>query len=195
MKIRLIRHTPEPDAVCMTAAVMCRNSEPSMDILRRALDSGHDSLLEHASFTFKIEDVSRSCGNQLVRHRIASFAQISQRHVILENGHEWYVTPSNATPAFHSAMEMCRQAYLHEIETGVPIEDARYLLPNATKTNLVMTANARSLHNFFALRCCERAQWEIRNLANNMLCHCKRVAPVLFASAGKQCDTCKEPCK
>lgn len=195
MKIKLIRHTPEPDAICMSAAVICRDTKPSMAVLRRALDAGHYSLLEHASFTFKIEGISRACSHQLVRHRLASFAQVSQRYVKIEQEHDWYVTPPSSPPDYHTIMEVLRLAYERQIEAGFPLEDARYLLPNATKTDLVMTANARSLHNFFALRCCDRAQWEIRALANTMLLHCKRVAPVVFEEAGKQCNTCKEPCK
>jgi len=194
MKVKLVNYTPEPDITCMRAAIVCRDSEPSMGVLERALNAGHESLLEHAVFTFEISGVSRSLSHQLVRHRIASFAQTSQRHVKLEEGHDWYVTPDNVTPSFHTSMEMCRQSYLHEIENGTSLEDARYVLPNATKTSLVMTINARSLHNLFALRCCERAQWEIRYLANEMLKQVKLVAPVIFKGAGKQCDTCKEPC-
>jgi len=195
MKVKLTNYTPEPDITCMRAAIMCRNSDPSMGILKKALSTGHDSLLEHATFTFEITDVSRALSHQLVRHRIASFAQQSQRHVKLRDGHDWYVAPPTATPGFHMAIEVARQAYLQAIDNGMPLEDARYLLPNATKTSLVMTMNARSLHNFFALRCCNRAQWEIREMANKMLHHCKRVAPVIFEGAGKQCATCKDPCK
>lgn len=194
MLVRLINYTPNPDETCMLAAAVCRSSGASISILNKALEAGHDSLLEHASFTFEIKGISRACSHQLVRHRLASYSQQSQRHTELPKGYMWYVTPPHASPEYHTIMEVLRLAYKRQLEDGIPLEDARYLLPNATKTDLIMTANARSLHNFFALRCCERAQWEIRELANMMLFQCKRVAPVLFKHAGRQCKTCKEPC-
>ena len=201
MKVKLINYTPEPDVTCMHAACICRNTARSMGILERALEAGHDSLLEHASFMFEISDISRSLSHQLVRHRIASFAQQSQRCVALKQAAlDWYTVPpkiaenKDAVNIFHTLMEADRQGYQALLNAGISKEDARYLLPNAANTKLMSTLNARSLHNFFALRCCKRAQWEIQDLANEMLRQVKLVAPVLFAKAGKQCASCKEPC-
>ena len=199
MQVKLISHTPEPDIICMRAAIMCRNSAPSMDVLRRALAAGHDSLLEQANFSFEVKDVSRVLTHQFVRHRIASFAQQSQRHTIIE-GLDWYVVPpkiaenQEALGVFHAMMENDRQGYVELLRLGIEKEDARFVLPNSAHTMLVLNMNARSLHNFFALRCCNRAQWEIRDLANTMLRQVKLVAPIIFAGAGRKCGICKEPC-
>ena len=176
---------------------------------------GHDSPTEHASFTFGIEGVSRSLLAQITRHRIASCSVQSQRYV-REKGFEYVVPPEiDKIPAarakFIQAMEddqrtyeelpaVLMEGYLMELlEQGVPektarskaekhaIEDARYVLPNACATRIVMPANARSLKNFFRLRCCNRAQWEIRQLAEEMLRLVYPVAPHLFRTAGPAC--------
>ena len=199
MKTTLIKFTPEPDQACLTAAVICRQSKMHMDVLKNALQSGHYSLLEHAVFTFEVLGMSRVTSHQLVRHRIASYAQSSQRALEIK-GMDWYVTPDSIvekgqTAKFHGVAEIIKQAYDSFIEAGVPKEDARFILPNATKTSLIITMNARELHSFFVLRCCKRAQWEIRGMADDMLRLCKLVAPVIFTGAGRQCDVCNEPCK
>ena len=154
---------------------------------------GHTSTFEHVSFTFAIEGVSRVLTHQLVRHRIASYSQQSQRYV-KEHDFERIVPPSIARdPAVKARFdELCNaiQGFYNDMtEAGIPAEDARYILPNATETKIVVTMNARSLLHFFELRCCSRAQWEIRELANRMLEEVRQVAPVLFAKAGPTCVT------
>jgi thymidylate synthase (FAD) len=162
-------------------------------LIAKVLELGHFSVLEHASFTFAIEGISRACSHQLVRHRIASFSQQSQRYVKMTE-FEFPLPPSieqNETlvKQFHQAMSEAQKYYSAFIDAGIPAEDARYVLPNATETKLIMTANARSLLNFFELRLCTRAQWEIRNLAQLMLQEVRRVAPNIFSTAGPTCES------
>lgn len=212
MKVGLISHTPEPDLICAIAAATCVSASipdtttPAvMKSLEHALASGHESVAEHATFTFSVEGVSRALTHQLVRHRLASYSQQSQRYVNMD-GFE-YVMPESFTTTvtddywntessdnstlaceeFDSLMEYIGELYERMIRAGIPEEDARYILPNACTTNIVVTMNARELRHFFALRCCNRAQWEIRELANLMLETVKPVAPVLFADAGPSC--------
>ena len=174
---------------------------------------GHDSPTEHASFTFGIEGVSRSLLAQITRHRIASFSVQSQRYV-RERGFEYVVPPTiaanpEAKKAYLAAMKADQRAYEQltellkaqhlaqmEVNGQTPdaraaekraIEDARFVLPNACVTKMICTMDTRSLRNFFAHRCCNRAQWEIRELADRMLAEVLRVAPHLFASAGPGC--------
>lgn len=152
---------------------------------------GHHSVMEHASFTFLIEGISRACSHQIVRHRIASYSQQSQRYVEMKDFP--YVIPNtiknnkDAIEIYNEFMKKCSEAYEKLVDSGIPMEDARYILPNATQTSLIMTMNARSLWNFFSLRCCEHAQWEIKNVANKMLKEVKKVAPTLFRNAGAPC--------
>lgn len=210
MKVRLVSYTPHPDEVCNLAAGTCVSEgapeyDGNMRALKGALASGHESVAEHASFTFFIEGVSRALSHQLVRHRIASYSQQSQRYVKMENFD--YVTPVSirdsemecdtriiADPDYAQLPEvyhelMCEIADIYEkfVNAGIPEEDARYILPNACTTNITMTMNARELRHFFRLRCCSRAQWEIRQLAYIMLNYCKEKAPVLFDDAGPSC--------
>ena len=175
------------------AVGVCRNSKNKMDALHHALKSGHDSLLEHWVISFNVEGISRACSHQLVRHRIGwSYAQQSQRHVQVAEGHDWYVVPPNVGPEYHQYMEVARQSYLALLNSGIPKEDARYVLPNACKTNIVITANARALDNFFKLRCCKQAQWEIRTLAKKMLHFCVIRVPELFNKPYPDCSNCTE---
>lgn len=161
--------------------------------LRAAMASGHESVAEHASFTFAIEGISRACSHQLVRHRIgASFSQQSQRFVQIQNM-DWYVTPDsvdehNFINDYCYIMSEIMDLYERLIEAGVPEEDARYILPNACCTNLVVTVNARELRHMAEERMCARAQWEIRELVTEMVRLAKKAAPVLFADAGPKCD-------
>jgi thymidylate synthase (FAD) len=154
---------------------------------------GHLSTLEHVSFTFAIEGVSRVLTHQLVRHRIASYSQQSQRYV-KEHDFE-YITPPTvaanpeATAKFTALMDHIRKTYDELTALGVHQEDARYCLANATETKIVVTMNARSLLHFFQLRCCTRAQWEIRRLAEAMLAEVRQVAPHIFHKAGPTCVT------
>ena len=163
-----------------------------MKSLKQALASHHDSVLEHWSATFAISGISRACSHQLVRHRIASYSQQSQRYVKM-NGFE-YVTPESIDKAsddvfneFLSLMDAIDRTYQSFIERGIPEEDARYVLPNACCTNIIVTMNARSLRYFFKLRLCRKSQWEIRELATKMLSLVKEVSPTLFKNAGPSC--------
>lgn len=173
-------------------------------LIARVLDMGHESVLEHAVFTFGIEGVSRALSHQLVRHRIASFSQQSQRYVSSlpatpagQAGGERFAYRIPATIAADIDLAACYRRLMDDIaacyrrllEAGVPPEDARFVLPNATETRLVATMNARELRHFFRLRCCRRAQWEIRELAVEMLRQAKACAPLLFKNAGPACLT------
>lgn len=202
MKVKLINHTPEPDKTVAAAARLCYSpvgaeqimenfSEEGITVfLNKLMEIGHWSPTEHVSFTFAVEGVSRALSHQLVRHRIASYSQQSQRYVRLED-FAYIVPPTiqkdpQALKVFQGAIDQIRQAY-QKLAQVVPAEDARYVLPNACETKVVFTFNCRSLYNFFEHRCCERAQWEIRRMANLMLAEVKRVAPILFAKAGPSC--------
>jgi thymidylate synthase (FAD) len=204
MKVALLQYTPDPERTVALAARLCyspadidelREKFSSADItnfLEKIMSLGHQSVLEHASFTFGIEGISRVTTHQLVRHRIASFSQQSQRYVSHREQFAAVIPPSiAASPEFMNRFEAQLNA-LHEtyaamVAGGIPAEDARYILPNATETKIMVTMNARGLLNFFTLRCCERAQWEIRALAVEMLRLVKGVAPVIFKDAGPGC--------
>lgn len=197
MKVSLIAYTENADGLCARAAATCTQAkapqEGSEKALKMAIESGHESVLEHASFTFMIEGVSRGLTHQLVRHRIgSSFSMRSQRYV--KESFFDYVVPDSiknhpdAYKRFYDIMVNSSDAYTQMVGAGIPQEDARYVLPNACCTNIVVTMNARELRHFFGLRCCKRAQWEIRELANAMLRECEKVAPLIFANAGAQCE-------
>lgn len=204
IKCKLISHTPEPEKVISIAAKLCYSKSDVDGLITGVLTGndaekfidklkgmGHESPLEHVSFTFAIEGVSRTLTHQLVRHRIASYSQKSQRYVS-ENDFEYIVPPSiardsQAKEKFENLMCTIRQAYNELASMDIPKEDARYVLPNATETKIIVTMNARSLFNFFSLRCCTHAQWEIRQLANLMLAEVQKVAPILFKNAGASC--------
>jgi thymidylate synthase (FAD) len=201
MKVELVSMTENPESVVTLAAKACYAKGMLRDVvwqdesgcvIRKCRDSGHLSVFEHASFTFAIEGVSRSLSHQLVRHRLASYSQKSQRYV--DEAKFGYATPETiksndaAFSYYENVMYGLALAYQRFLDYGIPKEDARYILPNACTTQLVMTMNARELLHFFRLRCCNRAQWEIRELANKMLELCKKVAPVLFEKAGAPCE-------
>lgn len=190
MKVDLIRYTIAPDELSGEAAALCyngKNPEKSLDV---ALDGGHESVIEHAVFTFKIEGVSRVTLAQLTRHRLASFSVSSQRYIKIIDAD--FVTPQtiidHAWQDNYKA-EIMRDLTLYTlmINDGVPCEDARYVIPQAFTCNIMLTMNARELRHFFSLRCCARAQWEIRHLARQMLALCQDVSRVLFADAGPGC--------
>lgn len=227
MKVKLLAHTPEPEKVISMAAKLCYSpvgvdkiaenltQESINKFLNMLVSMGHESPIEHVTFTFGIEGISRSCSHQIVRHRIASFSQQSQRYVKLDQ-FEYIIPPEierneEAKKIFIESMNKCQEDYdkLVEIlfakhyqellDKGVSekkaksqaekmsIEDARYVFPNACETKMVFTINARSLYNFFHHRCCERAQWEIRELATEMLRLVREVAPILFNNVGPNC--------
>lgn len=227
MKVRLIAYTPNPEQVVAAAARLCYSDtgidtllegmtpEKSREFVRKLASMGHESPIEHVSFTFGIEGVSRALLAQITRHRLASYSVQSQRYVRLD--HFEYVTPDAVqndeagAAAFAEAMDAAGEEYRRIaavlkdghirrlMQEGVPekeavrraeklaIEDARFVLPNACTTKMIVTMNARSLHNFFRHRCCNRAQWEIRALADEMLRLVCEVAPALFEQAGPTC--------
>lgn len=227
MNVTLLSHTPEPEKLVATAAKLCYSSS-DIGSLREGLTEdkiesfidmlvsiGHESVMEHVSFTFGIEGISRACSHQLVRHRIASYSQKSQRYVN-ENGFEFVTPPEiealpEAKDEFDRIMSELTQSYdkLADLLTEshkarfladgldersaqskarkLANEDARFVLPNACETKIVVTMNVRSLFNFFEHRCCNRAQWEIRVVANEMLRLCIGAAPHIFAHAGPSC--------
>ncbi len=204
MRVILIQHTPEPERTVALAARLCY-SPTGIDELRNRIDAsditafidkimslGHHSVLEHASFSFGVEGISRVTSHQLVRHRVASYSQQSQRYVSHVEAFDAVVPPTiAANPAaaarFTQAIQDAHRAYGDLVAAGIEPEDARYLLPNATETKLVITMNARELLHFFRLRCCERAQWEIRAMATEMLRLVHVLAPVIFKDAGPGC--------
>lgn len=210
MKVTLITHTPEPEKIIASAAKLCyspSNIDDLMDgltedkierFVKKLRELGHESPLEHCTFTFGIEGVSRALLAQLTRHRIASYSVKSQRYVE-ENAFQ-YVTPETIKNneflhiKYKELMKRTQEFYNCAVSEGIPNEDARFALPNACATSLIVTMNVRSLINLFTLRCCHRAQWEIQEMANQMLGICKEVAPNLFANAGASCvrGKCKE---
>ncbi|MBU5438665.1 FAD-dependent thymidylate synthase [Tissierella sp. MSJ-40] len=226
-KVELLRYTPDGEKLIAAAAKLCYSptgisqieenldEEKTEKFLKILIDLGHESPIEHVTFTFGVEGVSRTLTHQLVRHRIASFSQQSQRYVKLDQ-FEYIIPPSinnnpKAKKLFIEAMEEDQKYYneitdllfkehfdkyikegLGEKEAKLKsekesIEDSRYIFPNACETKIVFTMNTRSLMNFFKLRCCNRAQWEIRELAVEMLKEVKIVYPILFKNAGPSC--------
>jgi thymidylate synthase (FAD) len=165
--------------------------ETARRVIKRVTGYGHGSVIEHASFTFSLEGVSRTMTHQLVRHRVASYTQQSQRYVAY-NTLEKYVTPPSiedneeAKGIYEETLEKISDAYQRLLKL-VSKEDARFILPNAAKTNIIVTMNARELRHFFNLRCCARAQWEIREVATEMLKQVKKAAPTLFENTGPSC--------
>jgi len=203
MKVELLSYTPEPDRVVAISARLCYSKigiselaekltdDKIKDLLEKLESSGHLSPLEHANFTFGIEGISRVTSHQLVRHRIASYSQQSQRYVKMSNG-EFVIPPSikknsSASELVYNLNDMAMSVYNKLIQLGIPEEDARYILPQGITTKIIVTMNARELLHFFNLRCCLRAQWEIRAMANLMLRKVKEVAPIIFEKAGPFC--------
>ncbi|MBQ6894708.1 MAG: FAD-dependent thymidylate synthase [Clostridia bacterium] len=227
MNVELLQYNPDSEKIVAAAAKLCYSSseisgilngldsEKTASFIDRLMSMGHESPLEHISFTFGIEGVSRSLLAQLTRHRIASYSVKSQRYV--NEGKFEFIIPKEieaneeAKKIFLEAMEddvkaynrlteiLFEKHYADMLNSGVAekkakgaaekkaIEDARYVLPNACETKLIATFNARSLLNFFNHRCCERAQWEIRDLACEMLRLVKEICPVIFKTAGPPC--------
>ncbi|MBR6242490.1 MAG: FAD-dependent thymidylate synthase [Ruminococcus sp.] len=227
MKVELLSHTPDPERLAATAAKLCYSSsdisslregltpEKTESFIDMLVSIGHESVMEHVSFTFGIEGISRACSHQLVRHRIASYSQKSQRYVS-ESGFE-YITPpeieaipeakaeydriiSEISRSYEKIADLLTAKHTEELTASgtdektaaskarkAANEDARFLLPNACETKIVVTMNVRSLFNFFRHRCCNRAQWEIRAVADEMLRLCLEKAPHIFSHAGPSC--------
>jgi thymidylate synthase (FAD) len=202
MKVTLLSYTKDAERLSAAAARSCYSKKPASKLIGemdeeragKAISEitgrGHHSVIEHASYTFSIEGVSRAMTHQLVRHRIASFSQQSQRYVPLKEPS--FVTPPSiaADPElqreFEELMESIWSSY-RKLADKVPVEDARYVLPNGCTTNITVTMNARELWHFFELRCCNRAQWELRAVADEMLDQVKLVSPHIFSGAGPAC--------
>jgi len=212
LKVLLLRHTPNPEEVVAMAAKLCYSpsdigelkkkisSKDQKGFVKKLVDMGHMTPVEHASFTFAIEGISRACSHQLVRHRLASFSQQSQRYVSEEAGFDFIIPPSikadlEMKKLFKKFMGEAQKTYnalvekLNErgIKGEAANQDARFALPNAAETKIVVSMNARELMHFFRLRCCNRAQWEIRAAADQMLKLAKKAAPVIFEKAGPGC--------
>jgi len=202
LKVVLLNYTKNPDKICAAAAQSCYSEkgaselfegttdEKAKKMIKKVVGMGHLSVVEHAYFTFSVEGVSRSLTHQLVRHRVASYSQQSQRYVTMDKA-KYVLPPSIGTDAetkklYKKAMDDAWRIY-RELAKKVPKEDARYVLPNACNTNITVTMNTRELWHFFSLRCCRRAQWEIRMMAWKMLAEAKKAAPILFENAGPGC--------
>lgn len=227
VKVTLIAHTPDPEKIVASAAKLCYsdsgidtmleglNEEKAVEFVEMLSSFGHESPIEHVSFTFGIEGVSRTLLAQITRHRIASFSVQSQRYVKKSNF--VFITPpeieadeqakalfeksmNNALDTYNALADILEKKHFETfVSAGMnektarskaekkAIEDARFVLPNACETKMAVTMNARSLINFFRLRCCSRAQWEIKAVADEMLRLCKDVAPSIFKNAGPSC--------
>ncbi len=208
-KVTLIRHTLSPEELVALGARLCYSRATLADLGQRVaardqrafveklLDMGHESVLEHACFTFGVEGVSRVLLAQLTRHRLASFSVQSQRYVSYEQGFGYVIPPKIAALGPEAEAEYRAQmAQMHAWYTAWQSrlgsgeggnEDARFVLPGACETRLMVTMNVRELRHFFRLRMCRRAQWEIRALAAQMHRLCLEIAPALFADAGAPC--------
>jgi thymidylate synthase (FAD) len=212
LSVTLLQHTPDPDRSVAIAGRLCYAPVSAADLKQAMTDeevgklvrilvrSGHHSALEHASFSFAVDGVSRACTHQLVRHRLASYNQQSQRYVHFGGDDSFVVPPKIAANAavekvFLEAMDQARSAYDRLVDLGLAEgrtresvqEDARFVLPNAAETKIVVTMNARELRHFFQVRCCHRAQWEINALAWEMRQMLREVSPHLFEGTGPNC--------
>ena len=214
LQVALLQHTPLPERAVASAGRLCyapisaaelkvvMSDEDVARLVRGLVRSGHHSALEHASFTFAVDGISRACSHQLVRHRVASYSQQSQRYVRFTSEEGFIIPPKvasdpEARAVFLEAMENARRSYEKLVQLGMAegrtnesvCEDARFVLPNAAETKIVVTMNARELRHFFSLRCCRRAQWEINRLAWTMRQLVLGVAPLLFDGTGPGCMT------
>ena len=210
LNVALLQYTPSPCETIALAGRLCysgsdisslsdRSKGTADKFVEKLLDLGHLSPIEHASFTFGVEGISRALLAQITRHRIASFSVQSQRYVKQDELN--YIVPksiyelgNDAVLQFTEQMKQIESFYKYWLDKGLPAEDARFVLPNAAETKMVFTMNARELMHFFELRCCNRAQWEIRALAWAMLGMARREAPTLFDRAGGPSCVCSGRC-
>lgn len=206
VKVTLLSHTLDAEQTIVAAIRQCYSSlggaelkektksELTNRLINQIISSGHTSTIEHASFTFAIEGVSRALTHQLVRHRIASYSQQSQRYVEEKKELSYILPPkikknAKISAIYEKQIKAAHHAYAELIKLGIDKEDARYLLPNAAETKIIVTMNARGLLHFLEKRLCTRAQWEIRILSKKMLEEVKKVAPLIFKNAGPTCET------
>ncbi len=204
IQVCLLSHTPDPEKAVARAIRLCYSPRSISELdsslagkdlsilLRKVISLGHHSVLEHASFTFGIEGGSRVMTHQLVRHRLASYSQQSQRYVEFKDALEVVVPESISRDRDleRRYLEHCGDAfslYRDMCAGGIPAEDARYLFPAAAQTKIIVTMNARELRHFFRIRCCERAQWEIRSIAERMVSLARDAAVSLFSDSGPSC--------
>jgi len=203
VEVALISHTPNPELVIATAARVSSSATAAPELMRKLTPEqagslvkqlfvrGHLSPFEHASFTFAISGISRATSHQLVRHRLASYTQQSQRYVAVKSLR--YITPatisanSGIESKYHEAVQNAHELYLNMLEADIPAEDARYVLPQAMQTSLVMTMNARELMHACSLRLCLKAQWEIVQLFELIKGEVERVAPRIGAELKPKC--------
>lgn len=202
MKVTLLANTPDPEKLVAAAARLCYSNKEVSEIMEnfteekidkfinKLISLGHESPLEHVSFTFGVEGISRACSHQLVRHRIASYSQKSQRYVD-EYSFDYVIPPAIENSIYKSEYEHMMftiQGFYDNLRAmEFEPEDARMVLPNACCTSIIVTMNVRTLLNFFKHRDCKRAQWEIRELAQEMMKICQSIAPRLFKNAGASC--------
>ncbi|MEA1939848.1 MAG: FAD-dependent thymidylate synthase [Candidatus Caldatribacteriota bacterium] len=204
MKVRLINYTKNPERIVAQSARLCYSAldieeleekltdESITKLIKKIMRLGHYSVLEHASFTFAIEGISRVTTHQLVRHRMASFSQQSQRYVRMRKEFPYIIPESIAkdeklAKIYKDKIKELDKIYNKFLKHKIAAEDARYILPQAVETKIIITANARELLHIFELRCCNRAQWEIREVAKTMLNEVKIIAPNIFENAGPPC--------
>lgn len=183
MKVVIDGYTPCPmDVISRSAGICYGKTNISKKRVRDCFRRGHMSVFEHASVTFRIEGISRACSHQLVRHRLASYCQESQRYCKYDlDSSEWYVVPPKIvdTDGYRNHMQDCAKRYMDAVRDGVNPEDARYMLPESTKTNIIMTMNWREIYHFLYLRTSDRAQWEIRDVAGLMIEACRNNESIL----------------
>jgi len=205
IKVKLIRYTPEGEKLVAVAAKQSLSRKPfeyqwgkmsdeEVEVwIKETLKRNHLSPWEHSVYTFVIEGISRACSHQLVRHRIASYTQLSQRFAKMIKEYFSIVKPprisenSEASKIFDEAVSKAYEAYVKLLDLRIPPEDARYVLPQAVTTKIVVTMNARELRHFFGLRTCLKAQWEIRYVAWKMREELLKVHPLLFKWTGPRC--------
>ena len=205
MKVQLMNYTKDPEKIVAQSARLCYSAlgieelreklsnEAIIKLIKKIIELGHYSVLEHAIFTFAIEGISRVTSHQLVRHRLASFSQQSQRYAKIKKEGFPYIIPKSVekdkklAKIFIDAINKLDGIYQLLLDHNIKAEDARYILPQAVATKIIITANARELLHIFTLRCCNRAQWEIREVAMSMLKEVKGIAPTIFENAGPTC--------
>jgi len=205
MKVRLINYTKDPEKIVAQSARLCYSvlsvedleeeltNKSIIKLIKKIMKLGHYSVLEHATFTFAIEGIARVTSHQLVRHRLASFSQQSQRYVKINKEGFPYIVPKSIAKdkelakIFIDTIKELDGIYQLLLDHNIEAEDARYILPQAVTTKIIITANARELLHIFKLRCCNRAQWEIREVAIKMLQEVEDIAPTIFKNAGPPC--------
>jgi len=199
MEVKLLNHTPEPEKTIYLVARQCfslnfpeeGSKEDWEKLIKFLISRQHFSPFEHINFTFSIQEISRACSHQLVRHRLASYSQQSQRRVDLKEFR--YVIPSTikqekrALEIYENCIKLIQEVADALKFLKIPLEDIRYLFPQAVETKIIVTMNVRELFHFFEERLCKKAQWEIRSLANKMLHLCLDVTPTIFSHCGPKC--------